>query len=71
MASLDSEAYQQAMFEEHQAIEEAGTWSVHDFTNLPFSRKPIGGRWVFKVKHNADWSVERREARIVAKGYSQ
>jgi len=59
------------MFEEHQAIEKAGTWSVHDFTELPFGRKPIGSRWVFKVKHNADGSVECHKARIVAKDYSQ
>jgi len=71
MASLNSEARQQAMFEEDQAIEEAETWTVHDFTNPPSGRKPIGSRWVFKVKHNADGSVERDKARIVAKGYSQ
>ena len=54
IASLDSEACQQAMFEEHQAIEEAGTWSVHNFTDLPSGRNPIGSRWVFKIKHDAD-----------------
>ena len=59
------------MLEEHQAIEEAGTWSAYDFTDLPSGRKPIGSRWVFKVKHNADGSVERHKARIFAKGYAQ
>ena len=34
-------------------------------------RKPIGCRWVFKIKHHADGSVERYKARLVAKGYSQ
>ena len=71
MASLDMDAWQQAMLEEHQAIEEAGTWMVHQFTDLSKGRKPVGSRWVFKVKHNADGSVECHNTRIVAKGYSQ
>ena len=38
---------------------------------LPQGRKPIGCRWVFKIKHHADGSIERYKARLVAKGYSQ
>src|SRR5437868_6434093 len=59
------------MLEKHQAIQEVGTCSVYDITNLPKGRSPVGSHWVFKVKHNADGSVERYKARIVAKGYSQ
>ena len=59
------------MQEEHQAIQEAGTWSVDYITDLLKGRSPIGSQWVFKVKHNADGSVEHHKARIVAKGYLQ
>ena len=38
---------------------------------LPPGRKPIGFRWVFKLKRKADGSVDRYKARLVAKGYSQ
>ena len=31
----------------------------------------LGVKWVYKVKHNPDGSIQRNEARLVAKGYSQ
>ena len=33
--------------------------------------KPIGCRWVYKVKYNTDGSVNRYKAWLVAKGYAQ
>jgi hypothetical protein len=38
---------------------------------LPTGRKPIGNKWVFKKKLNAEGKVEKYKARLVAKGYSQ
>ena len=38
---------------------------------LPAGRKPIGRKWVFKKKTNAEGKVEKYKARLVAKGYSQ
>ena len=31
----------------------------------------IGNRWIYKIKKNADGSIERYKASLVAKGYSQ
>ena len=57
--------------EEHQSIIDAGVWEIHDPDALPKGRKAIGSRSVFKVKYNADGSVECYKARLVIKGYSQ
>eukprot|EP00253_Pinus_taeda_P023158 PITA_23158 len=38
---------------------------------LPAGRKPIGSKWVFKKKTNAEGKVDKYKDRLVAKGYSQ
>jgi hypothetical protein len=44
------------------------TWEL---VALPKDKKTIGCKWVYKVKHNADGSVNRHKTRLVAKGYAQ
>ena len=45
--------------------------SVWELVQLPEGRKPVGSKWVFKVKTNADGSIGRCKARLVAQVYSQ
>lgn len=40
-------------------------------TKLLVGHKPIGLKWVFKLKKNADGEVMKHKARLVAKGYVQ
>ena len=56
------------MNEEIQALQTYGTWELQD---LPKGRKAIKCKWVFKIKRNADGTVARYKARLVACGYSQ
>jgi len=44
---------------------------VWDLVDLPSGRRSIGNKWVFKIKHKADRSIEHYKARLVAKGYTQ
>jgi hypothetical protein len=39
--------------------------------DLPPNVRPIKRRWVFKIKCNADGSIERYKARLVATSYTQ
>ena len=56
------------MKEELDAMEANNTWTI---TSLPPDKHTIGCRWVYKVKYNADGTVNRHKARLVAKGYTQ
>jgi hypothetical protein len=42
-----------------------------DLVEIPIGRNPIGIKWVFKKKLNAERKVEKYEARLVEKGYSK
>jgi hypothetical protein len=57
-------AWQEAMHTELQALQENGTWSL---TPLLAGKTPIDYRWVYKIKHRSDGSIERYKARLVAK----
>jgi hypothetical protein len=48
-------------------IESIRTNQVWDLVDLPLGRKAIGNKWVLKIKHTADGSIERYKARLVAK----
>jgi len=48
--------------------EESSTW---DIVSLPKDKKPIGCQWIYKLKFNADGTVERPKTRLVACGNNQ
>ncbi|GJU97516.1 retrovirus-related pol polyprotein from transposon TNT 1-94 [Tanacetum coccineum] len=58
----------EAMQEEIEALHKNKTWEL---VPLPGGRKPIGNKWVYKIKKNDDDQVERYRARLVVKGYAQ
>ena len=60
--------WRDAMRKEIDALQSNHTWSL---VPLPPHKRPIGCKWVYKIKLKADGSVERYKARLVAKGYSQ
>lgn len=53
---------------EIEALELNVTWVV---TYLPLGKAAIGSKWFYKIKFNADGSIERYKVRLIAKGYIQ
>ena len=48
-------------------MESMRTNQIWDLVDLPSGRKVIGNKWVLKIKHTADGSIERYKAQLVAK----
>ena len=56
------------MNKEIRALQENHTWYL---IGLPYGKTPIGCKWVYKIKHKANGTIERHKVRLVAKGYTQ
>ena len=58
----------EAMKAEIGALNLNRTW---DIVVTPSNVKPIGCKWVYKIKRRANGSIQRYKARLVAKRFSQ
>jgi hypothetical protein len=68
MRSVHAKQWKEAADSEYRSLIETGTWEL---VELPPGRQTVSSKWIFKVKYNADGSVARLKARLVARGYSQ
>lgn len=66
--AMRDKRWTKAVYKEVDALEVAHTWNVVD---LPPARVALGTMWVFKIKYNADGTVERFKARLVVLGNRQ
>ena len=57
----------EAMAKEIEALEANQTWKVVD---PPPEKKAIGCKWIYKIKYNADGSIEWYKVRLVAQGFT-
>ena len=62
------EVWRRAMREEMLAIDRSNTWELEI---PPPNCKPIGLKWIFKLKKNPQGEVIKHKARLVVKDYSQ
>lgn len=60
--------WQKAMLEELESMKLNDIW---DLVDLPAGRRPVGCKWVYKLKRDNDGNISRFKARLVAKGFSQ
>ena len=68
MASRDSAFWKKTVNDKMNSILSNNTWVLVD---LPTSSKPIGCKWVFRRKYNANGSIQTFKVRLVAKGFNQ
>ena len=54
-----------------EEIESMKTNQVWELVDPHKRRKPIGHKWILKIKRKADGTIERYKASLVAKGYTQ
>jgi hypothetical protein len=67
-SSPDADLWKEAVMSEMESIMSNGTWEVVD---RPYGCKPIECKWVFKKNLRPDRTIERYNARLVPKGYTQ
>ena len=66
--AVKEEIWRSAMEEEMGSIDKNLTWVL---VKPPENCRPIGVKWIYKVKRNSTGDITRHKARLVAKGYSQ
>lgn len=60
------QSWRRAMMDEMDSITDNKTWVLVD---PPPSHRPIGLKWVYKVKRDERGAIVKYKARLVAKGY--
>ncbi|KAK1568961.1 hypothetical protein Q3G72_030961 [Acer saccharum] len=58
----------EAIKAEITALETNKNWSL---VPLSSGHRPIGCKWVFKIKYNSNGTVKRYKARLVTKGFTE
>jgi hypothetical protein len=56
------------MLDEYRSILKNSVW---DIMPRPKDKSMVSSKWIYKIKHAADGSVEKFKARFVAKGFTQ
>ena len=64
----DQKEWKDAMIEEYQSIMKNDVWDV---VPRPKGKSIVTSKWICKIKHAADGSIEKYKARFVARGFYQ
>jgi hypothetical protein len=66
--AIQKKEWMDAMTEEYQSIMKNDVWEV---VPKPKNKDVVSSKWIYKIKHAADGSIEKHKARFVARGFSQ
>ena len=62
------QVWRDAMMEEYNSIMKNGVWEV---VPRPKEKSTVTSKWLYKIKHAADGSIEKFKARFIARAFSQ
>ena len=65
---MERKEWKDDMIEEYQLIMTNDVWDV---VPRPEGKSVVTSKWIYKIKHAADGSIEKYKARFVARGFSQ
>lgn len=60
--------WRDAMIEEYESIMHNDVWEI---VSRPEGKSVVTSRWIFKIKHAANGSIEKYKVRFVARDFSQ
>jgi hypothetical protein len=66
--AIQKKEWVDAMTEEYQSIIKSDVWEV---VPRPKNKDVVSSKWIYKIKHTTDESIEKHKARFVARGFSQ
>jgi hypothetical protein len=66
--AIQKKEWADAMTEEYQSIIKNDVWEI---VPRPKSKDVVSSKWLFKIKHVADGSIEKYKERFVTRGFSQ
>jgi hypothetical protein len=66
--SIQKKEWVDAMTKEYQSIIKNDVWEI---VPRPKNKDVVSFKWIFKIKHVVDGSIEKYKARFVARGFSQ
>jgi hypothetical protein len=62
------QVWKDSMLEEYKSIIKNNVW---DIVQRPKDKSVVSSKWMYKIKHEADGSVEKFKARFVDRGFTQ
>ena len=66
--AAENKEWKDAKIEEYQLIMKNGVWKI---VSRPKKKSVVASKWIYKIKHAADGSIEKHKARFVVPGFSQ
>ena len=65
---IENKEWKDAMIKEYQLIMKNDVWDV---VPRPEGKSMVTSKWIYKIKHATDGSIEKYKARFMARGFSQ